>query len=221
MKINSYIENTLLKSDATSREIETLCAESTAFNFFGVCVNPRYVPLCHRLLKDSQVAVVTVIGFPLGANSTAVKALETTQAIRDGADEIDMVIPVGALKENDLAYVEADIRAVVKAAGDVPVKVIIETALLTDQEKVTACQVSVRAGAKFVKTCTGFCGGAAAVKDIELMRATVSSGVGVKASGGIKSLEQATALIGAGASRLGTSSGKAIVSGQTVTTENY
>jgi deoxyribose-phosphate aldolase len=221
VKINSYIENTLLKSDATSQDIKVLCDESMELGFLGVCVNPRYVNLCQKLLAGSPVAIVTVIGFPLGANSTSIKALETAQAIRDGATEIDMVIAIGALKENDISYVEADIFAVVKAAAGAPVKVIIETALLTEREKIEACKASARAGAKFVKTCTGFSGGGATVSDIQLMRAAIPPEMKIKASGGIKNLQHAKELIQAGAFRLGTSSGRSIVAGNEATPAFY
>lgn len=212
--IRTYIDHTLLKPDATPEQIRRLCTEADENGFASVCVNPAYVPLAAELLKDSAVNVCTVIGFPLGMNATAIKAAEALKAVQDGADELDMVIQVGQLKSGNLAYVEDDIRAVVEAGGGRLVKVIIETALLTDEEKVTACQLAQRAGADFVKTCTGFSGGAASVHDIALMRKTVGPDMGVKASGGVRDYASAVALIEAGATRIGTSSGVAIAAGE-------
>lgn len=212
--IRTYIDHTLLKPDATPEQIRRLCTEADENGFASVCVNPAYVPLAAELLKDSAVNVCTVIGFPLGMNATAIKAAEALKAVQDGADELDMVIQVGQLKSGNLAYVEDDIRAVVEASGGRLVKVIIETALLTDEEKVTACQLAQRAGADFVKTCTGFSGGAASVHDIALMRKTVGPDMGVKASGGVRDYASAVALIEAGATRIGTSSGVAIAAGE-------
>ena len=212
--IRTYIDHTLLKPDATPEQIRRLCTEADENGFASVCVKPAYVPLAEELLKDSAVNVCTVIGFPLGMNATAIKAAEALKAVQDGADELDMVIQVGQLKSGNLAYVEDDIRAVVEAGGGRLVKVIIETALLTDEEKVTACQLAQRAGADFVKTCTGFSGGAASVHDIALMRKTVGPDMGVKASGGVRDYASAVALIEAGATRIGTSSGVAIAAGE-------
>ena len=212
--IRTYIDHTLLKPDATPEQIRRLCTEADENGFASVCVNPAYVPLAAELLKDSAVNVCTVIGFPLGMNATAIKAAEALKAVQDGADELDMVIQVGQLKSGNLTYVEDDIRAVVEAGGGKLVKVIIETALLTDEEKVTACQLAQRAGADFVKTCTGFSGGAASVHDIALMRKTVGPDMGVKASGGVRDYASAVALIEAGATRIGTSSGVAIAAGE-------
>lgn len=212
--IRTYIDHTLLKPDATPEQIRRLCTEADENGFASVCVNPAYVPLAAELLKDSAVNVCTVIGFPLGMNATAIKAAEALKAVQDGADELDMVIQVGQLKSGNLAYVEDDIRAVVEAGSGRLVKVIIETALLTDEEKVTACQLAQRAGADFVKTCTGFSGGAASVHDIALMRKTVGPDMGVKASGGVRDYASAVALIEAGATRIGTSSGVAIAAGE-------
>ena len=212
--IRTYIDHTLLKPDATPEQIRRLCTEADENGFASVCVNPAYVPLAAELLKDSAVNVCTVIGFPLGMNATAIKAAEALKAVQDGADELDMVIQVGQLKSGNLAYVEDDIRAVVEAGGGRLLKVIIETALLTDEEKVTACQLAQRAGADFVKTCTGFSGGAASVHDIALMRKTVGPDMGVKASGGVRDYASAVALIEAGATRIGTSSGVAIAAGE-------
>ncbi len=212
--IRTYIDHTLLKPNATPEQIRQLCAEADENGFASVCVNPAYVPLAASLLKDSAVNVCTVIGFPLGMNATAIKAAEARQAVQDGADELDMVIQVGQLRSGNLQYVEDDIRAVVEAGGGKLVKVIIETALLTDEEKVTACRLAKKAGADFVKTCTGFSGGAASVHDIALMRQTVGPEMGVKASGGVRDYASAVALIEAGATRIGTSSGVAIASGE-------
>ena len=212
--IRTYIDHTLLKPDATPEQIRRLCTEADENGFASVCVNPAYVPLAAELLQNSAVNVCTVIGFPLGMNATAIKAAEALKAVQDGADELDMVIQVGQLKSGNLAYVEDDIRAVVEAGGGRLVKVIIETALLTDEEKVTACQLAQRAGADFVKTCTGFSGGAASVHDIALMRRTVGPDMGVKASGGVRDYASAVALIEAGATRIGTSSGVAIAAGE-------
>lgn len=212
--IRTYIDHTLLKPNATPEQIRQLCAEADENGFASVCVNPAYVPLAAQLLKDSAVRVCTVIGFPLGMNATAIKAAEARQAVLDGADELDMVIQVGQLKSGNLQYVEDDIRAVVEAGGGKLIKVIIETALLTDEEKVVACQLAQKAGADYVKTCTGFSGGAANVHDIALMRQTVGPDMGVKASGGVRDYASAVALIEAGATRIGTSSGVAIAAGE-------
>lgn len=214
-KISRSIDHTLLKPEATYTQIHQLVDEAREHQFFSVCVNPFYVATCSDLLKGSGVQVCTVVGFPLGAASTAVKAFETTRAIKDGADEIDMVINVGALKSQKLLLVEEDIAEVVKAAEGKIVKVIIETSLLTDEEKVLACQIAEKAGASFVKTSTGFNGGGATVHDIELMRDSVSTKMKIKASGGIKDIDSAKKLMAAGASRLGTSAGVAIVKGLT------
>lgn len=211
MNLAKYIDNTLLKPAATAEQIKALCEESIEYGFASVCVNPAHVELAAKLLAGSGVKTCTVIGFPLGANTSAVKAFEAEKAVDDGADELDMVINIGALKAGDDEKVREDIEAVVQAGQGKLVKVIIETALLTDEEKVRACQLAVEAGADFVKTCTGFSGGAANVHDIALMRATVGPEIGVKASGGVRTKEDALALIEAGATRIGTSSGKAIV----------
>ena len=207
------IDHTLLKPEAPEAEILTLCQEARANGFFSVCVNPANVALAARELAGSPVKVCTVVGFPLGATTSAVKAFETRDAIAHGAQEIDMVINVGALKSGLMDQVEADILAVVEAAGDVPVKVILETALLTDDEKVAACQASKAAGAAFVKTSTGFSKGGATVEDIRLMRRTVGPEMGVKASGGVRDRETAIAMADAGATRLGASASVAIVTG--------
>ncbi|MBQ3669294.1 MAG: deoxyribose-phosphate aldolase [Clostridia bacterium] len=211
--IASYIDNTLLKPDATPEQIKKICAESVELKCASVCVNPSYVPLVSECLNGSGVKVCTVIGFPLGMNDSAIKAAEAKLAAEQGADELDMVINVGRLKAGELDYVKKDIEAVVNAVKGKLVKVIIETFLLTDDEKVTACKLAKEAGAHYVKTCTGFSGGGANVHDIALMRATVGADMGVKASGGVRDYESAKALIEAGASRIGASSGKKIVEG--------
>ena len=211
--IASYIDNTLLKPDATPEQIKKICAESVSLHCASVCVNPSYVPLVSECLRGSGVKTCTVIGFPLGMNNSAIKAAEARLASEQGADELDMVINIGRLKAGDTEYVKNDIRAVVNAVKGKLVKVIIETYLLTDEEKVTACKLAQSAGADYVKTCTGFSGGGANVHDIALMRQTVGADMGVKASGGVRDYESAVALIEAGASRIGASSGKKIVEG--------
>ncbi|HEL2440860.1 TPA: deoxyribose-phosphate aldolase [Streptococcus suis] len=213
MKLNKYIDHTILKPETTQEQVEKILAEAKEYDFASVCVNPTWVALAAESLKDSDVKVCTVIGFPLGANTPAVKAFETKDAISNGADEIDMVINVGALKTGNYDLVLEDIKAVVAASGDKLVKVIIEACLLTDDEKVKACQLSQEAGADYVKTSTGFSTGGATVADVALMRKTVGPDMGVKASGGARSYEDAIAFIEAGASRIGASSGVAIMNG--------
>ncbi|WP_159592753.1 deoxyribose-phosphate aldolase [Streptococcus halichoeri] len=213
MEINQYIDHTLLKADSVKAQIDQLIAEAKDYHFASVCINPTWVAYAAKALKDSDVKVCTVVGFPLGATSSATKAFETQTALADGADEIDMVINIGALKDGDNQAVEKDIRGVVKASGDKLVKVIIETCLLTDEEKVRACQLAVKAGADFVKTSTGFSTGGATLADVKLMRETVGPDFGVKASGGARSFEDAKAFIEAGATRIGTSAGVAIMKG--------
>ncbi|MGG4497406.1 deoxyribose-phosphate aldolase [Brevibacillus reuszeri] len=213
MKMNKYIDHTLLKPEATQAMIDKLCAEANEHDFASVCVNPYWVKRSAELLAGTDVKVCTVIGFPLGASTSEVKAAETSDAIRNGATEVDMVLNVGALKSGDLETVKADVAAVKKVAGDVLLKVILETGLLTDEEKETACKLCVEAGADYVKTSTGFGPGGATVEDIALMRKTVGADVGVKASGGVRDGEAALAMIEAGASRIGTSSGVSIVTG--------
>jgi deoxyribose-phosphate aldolase len=205
----SLIDHTLLKPDATDAEIKQLCEEAAQYHFASVCVNPTWVRASACNLKGSGVPVCTVIGFPLGATLPDVKAYEARRAIMDGAREVDMVINVGALKSGDDCLVEYDIRSVAEAAheNDVICKVIIETALLTDDEKVRACQAAKRAGADFVKTSTGFAKGGATVADIALMRRVVGSELGVKASGGVKNIDDARAMVEAGATRIGASVG--------------
>ncbi|MFA9492867.1 deoxyribose-phosphate aldolase [Streptococcus sp. E17BB] len=216
MTINTYIDHTLLKADSRKDQIDQLIAEAIQHQFASVCVNPTWVSYCSEKLNETTVKVCTVVGFPLGATTSAVKAFETTNAIENGADEIDMVINIGSAKDGNWQLVEDDIRAVVEASGDKIVKVIIEACLLTDEEKVAACEASVRAGADFVKTSTGFSTGGATLEDVALMRQTVGPDVGVKAAGGARSLADAEAFIKAGATRIGTSSGVAIVQGQEV-----
>ena len=213
MKLNKYIDHTLLKPDASQEQIETLIEEAKKYDFASVCVNPTWVSFAAQALKATDVRVCTVIGFPLGANTPELKAFETSDAIQNGANEIDMVINIGALKSRNFDLVERDIRAVVEAAKGTLVKVIIETCLLTDDEKVKACQLAQKAGADFVKTSTGFSTGGATVADVALMRKTVGPDMGVKASGGARSYEDALAFIKAGATRIGASSGVAIMEG--------
>lgn len=216
MQIASYIDHTLLRPDASVDEIAKLAREAIDHGFFGVCVNSCHVSMISSLLKGTQVLPVAVVGFPLGAMSTKSKAYEARTAVEDGAREIDMVINLGALKSGDHKFVRDDIRAVVEAARPALVKVIIETSLLNEDQKRLACALSVEAGAHFVKTSSGFNGGGATVADIQLMRAVVGPKLGVKASGGVRDLAFAEALIAAGANRLGTSSGIALVSGQKI-----
>ena len=213
MKLNKFVDHTILKPETTQEQVEKILSEAKEYDFASVCVNPTWVSLAAESLKDSDVKVCTVIGFPLGANTSAVKAFETEDAIANGADEIDMVINIGALKAGNDALVLDDIKAVVDASGDKLVKVIIEACLLTDEEKVRACQLSKEAGADYVKTSTGFSTGGATVADVALMRKTVGPDMGVKASGGARSYEDAIAFIEAGASRIGASSGVAIMNG--------
>ena len=213
MKLNKYIDHTNLKPAATAADIRTLCADARKWDFASVCVNPAYVPLAKECLAGSDVKVCTVIGFPLGQNTTNVKIAETRQAFADGCDEFDMVINVGKLKDGETAYVQEEIAAVVHAAYGKTVKVIIETGLLTDEEKALATRLACAGGAHFVKTCTGVSVGAATVADIRLMKANITEGVKLKASAGIRCYEDAVALIEAGADRLGTSAGVAIVTG--------
>ena len=211
--VAGMIDHTLLKPDATRREIETLCREAKEFGFASVCVNPTWVATCARLVRGSSVAVCSVVGFPLGATTADTKQYETRRAIFDGAREIDMVINVGALKSGDLHLVESDIRAVTSACLETNVlsKVIIETALLTDEEKVTACTLAKAAAADFVKTSTGFGPGGATAEDVALMRRIVGEDMGIKASGGVRTLEGVKAMVAAGATRIGASAGVRIV----------
>ena len=215
MAINRYIDHTLLKPESTQTQIDKLIAEAVEHQFASVCVNPTWVSYAAKALKGTEVNVCTVIGFPLGANTSSVKAFEAKDAVAKGADEIDMVINIGRLKSGQYDAVEADIRAVVEASGDKLVKVIIETCLLTDGEKVKACQLAVAAGADYVKTSTGFSTAGANIADMTLMRKTVGPNIGVKAAGGTRSYADAESFIKAGATRIGTSAGVAIVNGET------
>jgi deoxyribose-phosphate aldolase len=212
-EIAQMIDHTLLKPDATQDQIAQLCYEARKLGFAAVCVNPSYVKLCTELLKGSPVHVCTVIGFPLGATPPQVKAYEAQQAIDDGATEVDMVVNVGALKSKDYALVERDIATLARTchAGGAILKVIIEAALLTDEEKVIACQLVKAAGADYVKTSTGFGPGGATVHDVELMRRSVGPDIGIKAAGGIRTFEDAKAMVTAGATRIGASAGVKIV----------
>lgn len=221
LKINRLIDHTLLKPEATRQQIQKLCEEALTHHFFSVCINPFYVPYAAQLLEGSDVSVCTVIGFPLGANSTETKVFETKKAIADGASEIDMVINVGAIKNKEWDLVKKDIEAVVLAAGPKIVKVIFETCLLTNDEKIKASELSSQAGARFVKTSTGFSTGGATLEDVALMKAHILPQMEVKASGGVRDLEAAKAFIAAGATRLGTSSGIAILSGLTASGGSY
>jgi len=222
-QLAATIDHTLLKPTATESDIIQLCAEAAQYQFATVCVNPCWVKLAAEQLQHvEQVGVTTVIGFPLGASSSAVKALETKQAIADGATEIDMVLNIGYLKSRFLSAVKSDIEAVVSAAANhAIVKVILETCLLTDEEIVEACKLAVEAGAHFVKTSTGFSSGGATVEHISLMRRTVGPYVGVKASGGIRDYATAVAMLEAGANRIGASSGIAIINQSEATPGDY
>lgn len=212
MKLASMIDHTILKPEADKEQVETICREAREYGFASVCVNSSYVPLCAELLRDTEVKVCTVIGFPLGAMSTAAKAAEARQAILDGAEELDMVIHIGMLKDGNNEYVEQDIHSVVEEArGKAAVKVIIETCLLSEEEKIRACMLAKKAGADYVKTSTGFSTGGATAEDIALMKNTVGKDMKVKASGGIRTREKAEEMRKAGADRIGTSSGIRIV----------
>ena len=212
MGLAKYIDHTLLKTDAQRADVAKLIEEAKAYHFASVCVSPIWVSYVSEALRDTGIKTCTVIGFPQGATPSVVKAFETKQAVADGADEVDMVIAVGRLKDSDDAYVKADIEAVVQAAGGKALtKVIIETCLLTDEEKRRACLLAKEAGADFVKTSTGFAAGGATAADVRLMRECVGETMGVKAAGGIRSRADAEAMLAAGATRLGTSSGVKIV----------
>ena len=214
MELAKYIDHTLLKTDAQRADVMKLIEEAKAYHFASVCVSPIWVSYVSEALRDTGIKTCTVIGFPQGATPSAVKAFETKQAVADGADEVDMVIAVGKLKDGDDAYVKADIEAVVRAArGKALTKVIIETCLLTDEEKRRACLLAKEAGADFVKTSTGFAAGGATAADVKLMRESVGEAMGVKAAGGVRTRADAEAMLAAGATRLGTSSGVKIVEG--------
>lgn len=211
MEINRMIDHTLLKPESTREQIKSLCDEALEYNFKSVCINPFWVSYANDILKDSEVSVCTVIGFPLGANTTSMKATEAREAILNGADEVDMVINVGLLKSKEYDLVEEDIKAVVEESKDKIVKVIIETCLLSDEEIVKACEISMKSGADFVKTSTGFNSAGAKAQDVNLMRKTVGDTLGVKASGGIRDLKTAREMIENGATRLGVSAGIEII----------
>lgn len=209
-----YIDHTILNADATEKDIQRICIEAKEYNFKTVCINPGWVDYAAHLLKGTDVGITTVIGFPLGANTSEIKAAEAKQAVEKGVSDVDMVINIGALKNEDYTTVLNDIKAVVDAVdGKAIVKVIIETSLLNKTEKIRVCELAKQAGADFVKTSTGFSTGGATLDDVKLMRATVGPKMGVKASGGVRSYEDAVAMIEAGATRIGASSGIAIVQG--------
>lgn len=211
MAYNKLIDHTLLKQDATPEQIVKLCDEAKQYDFMSVCVNPAYVPLAASCLKGSDVKVCTVIGFPLGMNLTKTKIQEAELCIAQGAQEIDMVINVGMLKAGHNDYVKEEIKLLKEVAGKLVLKVIIETCLLTDEEKVRACRLAKEAGADFVKTSTGFSTGGATPHDVKLMRETVGPNMGVKASGGVRTHEDLLAMVEAGANRIGTSNGTKII----------
>ena len=221
MSINKYIDHTLLKADATADQIAKLCKEAIENNFKAVCINSSYVPFAKKLLKDSQVKLCTVVGFPLGASPSEVKALEASMAIASGANEIDMVINIGALKNELYNSVENDIKLLAQTchAKWAILKVIIETCLLTEDEKIKACELAKQAGADFVKTSTGFSTGGATLEDVKIMRGIVGEEIGVKASGGVRDIAMANKMIEAGATRLGTSSGVKLVQGEEANTD--
>jgi deoxyribose-phosphate aldolase len=207
MKVNKLIDHTILKAFATEEEILKLCKEAIEYDFKSVCVNPVNVALAKKALEGSDVLVCTVVGFPLGANTKEIKALETLDAIKNGADEIDMVINIGKAKEHDFDYIEEEIKCVVTASAGKTTKVIIETCYLNDEEKVECCKAAKAAGATFVKTSTGFGTGGATASDIKLMRETVGAEMGVKASGGVRSYDDVKVMVENGATRIGASSG--------------
>ena len=216
-KIASLIDQTLLKPDATKDDIRRLCREAMDYGFWSICINPSYIPLAASILQDTEIKICSVVSFPLGANTPEVKAFEAEKALRDGANEIDMVINLGALKSGDYELVKRDIRSVVEQGirfqRGIIVKVIIETGLLIDSEKALACKVVKESGANFVKTSTGINSRGATVQDVEFIRRLVGPEFGVKASGGIRTYEDAIKLIEAGANRIGTSSGVSIIKG--------
>lgn len=222
MKLNQFIDHTLLKPDATFEAVKKICAEAKEYEFASVCVNAFYTSLVSKELEGTSVKTCVVVGFPLGATTKEVKVFETKQAIENGAQEIDMVINIGALKSKNYEAVREDIKAVVEAAkGKALVKVIIETCLLNDEEKVKGCEISKEVGADFVKTSTGFSTGGATISDLELMRKTVGMEMGVKASGGVRTTEDAESAIKAGATRIGASSSISIVSGVKTSNSGY
>lgn len=213
MNVAKYIDHTLLKPDSTREQIDKILEEAKKYQFKSVCINPTHVSYASQQLLDTDVLVCTVIGFPLGATTTNVKVFETENAIKNGASEIDMVINIGALKDQRYDEVQKDIEGVIAAANGKTVKVIIETVLLTDEEKVKACELAEKAGATFVKTSTGFAGGGATPEDVKLMKDTVGNRLEVKASGGVRSLEDFEKMIEAGATRIGASAGVQIIEG--------
>ena len=214
MLYNKYIDHTLLKPEATQAQIEVLCNEAREYDFMSVCVNPSHIELCKKLLEGSDVVVCTVVGFPLGATLTSVKVFEAKEALRLGASEVDMVINIGALKEGRTQFVEDEIRAIKEAVGDKILKVIIETALLTEEEIVIASQLVVKAGADFVKTSTGFSTAGATVEHVALMKQTVGDKAQVKAAGGVRNTDDLKEMIAAGATRIGTSAGVKLMQGE-------
>ena len=213
MNVAKYIDHTLLKPDSTREQIDKILEEAKKYQFKSVCINPTHVSYASQQLLDTDVLVCTVVGFPLGATTTDVKVFETENAIKNGASEIDMVINIGALKDQRYDEVQKDIEGVIAAANGKTVKVIIETVLLTDEEKVKACELAEKAGATFVKTSTGFAGGGATPEDVKLMKDTVGNRLEVKASGGVRSLEDFEKMIEAGATRIGASAGVQIIEG--------
>ncbi|MDS1000757.1 deoxyribose-phosphate aldolase [Staphylococcus capitis] len=213
MNVAKYIDHTLLKPDSTREQIDKILEEAKKYQFKSVCINPTHVSYASQQLLDTDVLVCTVIGFPLGATTTDVKVFETENAIKNGASEIDMVINIGALKDQRYDEVQKDIEGVIAAANGKTVKVIIETVLLTDEEKVKACELAEKAGATFVKTSTGFAGGGSTPEDVKLMKDTVGNRLEVKASGGVRSLEDFEKMIEAGATRIGASAGAQIIEG--------
>lgn len=220
MKINKLIDHTLLKQDATSEQIIKLCSEAKEYDFMSVCINPKFVATAAKELEASDVKVCTVIGFPLGANTKEVKVFEAKNAIENGADELDMVINVSDLKDKNYDTILEEIKAIKDVTGDRILKVILETCLLSDEEIVEACKIALKAGADFVKTSTGFSTGGARAEDVALMKQTVGDRMSVKASGGIRSLDDLNIMVENGASRIGASSGIAIMEGYTAK-ENY
>jgi deoxyribose-phosphate aldolase len=222
MNIAKYIDHTILKPETQKTDVIRICDEAKAYGFYSVCVNSVYVPLVKEQLQGSDVKITAVVGFPLGAMDMKAKAYETQIAIENGANEIDMVINIGALKDKEYDYVREDIKSVMDALQkNVLLKVIIETSLLTEEEKIMACQLSMEAGAHFVKTSTGFSTGGATIEDVKLMRSVVEDRLGVKASGGIRNYETAIAMIEAGASRLGVSASVAVVNGMDTGNNDY
>lgn len=221
MKLNKFIDHTLLKQNSRESQIVELCEQAKAFDFATVCVNPCWIKECKKQLAGTSVGVCTVIGFPLGAMTLASKVFEAKNAIDEGADEVDMVLNIGALKDNKMDYVVSEIKAVKEAVGNHVLKVIIETCLLTDEEKVRACNAVVEAGADFVKTSTGFSTSGATVEDVRLMKETVKDNCKVKAAGGVRSFDDLLKMIEAGADRIGTSSGCALLDGKDIENNTY